>query len=213
MESASYLADVLAALKQEWPGNRTVNIVCHGHSVPAGYFQAPNVDSMNAYPHLLHRGLKERFPNAVINVIVTAVGGENSVAGAARFKRDVLRHRPDIVTLDYSLNDRGIGLEEARMAWVSMIEAAQERDIRVVLLTPTADTMADMDDPGDPLNRHADQVRALAEEYGVGLADSLKEFRAAVASGADLEDLMSQANHPNRRGHELVVTALLALFQ
>ena len=178
-----------------------------------GYFQTPKVDSLNAYPHLLHRGLKERFPNAVINVIVTAIGGENSVAGAARFKRDVLSHRSDIVTLDYSLNDRGIGLEEARMAWVSMIEAAQARDVKVVLLTPTADTTADMDDPGDPLNRHAEQVRALAEEYGVGLADSLKAFRAAVASGADLEDLMSQANHPNRRGHELVVAALLALFQ
>ena len=33
-----------------------------GHSVPAGYFAIPFVDTFNAYPHLLHLGLKQRFP-------------------------------------------------------------------------------------------------------------------------------------------------------
>ena len=102
----TYLADVSATLQKQWPDNRIVNIVCHGHSVPAGYFDTPVVDAFNAYPHLLHRGLKSRFPWAVINVIVTAIGGENSEAGAERFDRDVLSLRPDVVTIDYGLNDR-----------------------------------------------------------------------------------------------------------
>ena len=72
---ADYLADVVAVLKAQWPGNRTVNIVCHGHSVPSGYFATPVVDTFNAYPHLLHQGLKHRFPFAVVNVIVAAIGG------------------------------------------------------------------------------------------------------------------------------------------
>ena len=58
----TYLADILALLKKDWPDNRTVNIVCHGHSVPAGYFKTPTVDPMNSYPHLLHARLAERFP-------------------------------------------------------------------------------------------------------------------------------------------------------
>ena len=74
----TYLASICEILRQHWPDNRTVNIVCHGHSVPAGYFATPRVDTFHAYPHLLHRGLKERYPFAVINVIVTAIGGENS---------------------------------------------------------------------------------------------------------------------------------------
>ncbi|MFN2284460.1 MAG: SGNH/GDSL hydrolase family protein, partial [Anaerolineae bacterium] len=73
-DTATYLADIVAILKAHWPDNRTVNIVCHGHSVPAGYFATPMVDALNAYPHLLYRGLKQRFPFAVINVIVTARG-------------------------------------------------------------------------------------------------------------------------------------------
>ena len=78
----TYLSGVVTELTRQWPANRTVNIVCHGHSVPAGYFRTPVVDTFNAYPHLLHRGLKERFPYAVVNVIVTAIGGENSESGA-----------------------------------------------------------------------------------------------------------------------------------
>ena len=139
LNHVSYLADLRAELKGHWPENRTVTIVCHGHSVPAGYGATPFVDTFNAYPHLLHRGLKARFPFAVINVIVTAIGGENSAAGAERFERDVLMHRPDVVTIDYGLNDRGIGLEAASEAWGSMIERALAEGMRVVLLTPTWD--------------------------------------------------------------------------
>ena len=89
-DPATYLAALTNLLRVPWPKNRTINIVCHGHSVPAGYFKTPLVNTFNAYPHLLHVGLKQQFPNAVINVIVTAIGGEAADAGERRFGRDVL---------------------------------------------------------------------------------------------------------------------------
>jgi lysophospholipase L1-like esterase len=208
----SYLADILALLKTDWPENRAVNIVCHGHSVPAGYFETPVVDAMNAYPHLLRAGLAARFPHAVINVIVTAIGGETSEGGAARFEQEVLTHRPDVLTIDYGLNDRSIGLEKALTAWKRMIEKALARDIKVILLTPTGDLTANLDDPNDPLNQHAEQIRSLARNYRVGLADSFAFIKAVVQAGCPLADLMSQVNHPNRRGHEIVVGELLKWF-
>jgi acyl-CoA thioesterase I len=42
----NYLAPVAAKLEQVWPKNHLVNIVFHGHSVPAGYFKTPTVDSL-----------------------------------------------------------------------------------------------------------------------------------------------------------------------
>ena len=211
-DPTNYLAAVDAELAKSWPGNRTVQIVCHGHSVPAGYFKTPLVDTFNAYPHLLHRGLKERHPRAVMNVIVTAIGGENSVSGAARFERDVLSLRPDVVTIDYALNDRRVGLEKARTAWTEMITKAKAQNIRVILLTPTGDQSAKLDDPADPLNQHAEQIRRLAAEYEVGLVDSLAAFQQHVQDGGKLVDLMSQVNHPNRAGHDLVTRELLRWF-
>jgi len=211
-DRAQYLAEVVAALRAHWPENRTVNVVCHGHSVPAGYFATPMVDSLCAYPHLLHRGLKERFPFAVVNVIVTAVGGEESPTGAARFESEALCHRPDVVTIDYALNDRRVGPAAAEAAWRAMVEQALTRGARVILLTPTADVTQQPGraDAGD-LQRHAEQVRRLAGEYGVGLADSLAAFEAYCTAG-ELGDLLSWANHPNRAGHELVARELLRWF-
>ena len=210
----SYLADVIAVLHSPWPDNRTVNVVCHGHSVPAGYFATPMVDTFNAYPHLLHVGLKHRFPFSVANVIVTAIGGEVSESGAARFDADVLCHRPDVVTIDYGLNDRAIGLAKAQTSWRTMIDMAMSAGAKVVLLTPTMDatqrsTHADAD--RDELPRHAEQIRALALEFEVGLADSFDAFERYNQAG-DLSDLLSWSNHPNRNGHELVAREMLRWF-
>lgn len=107
------------------------------------------MDTFNAYLHLLHKELKERFPYAVINVIVTGIGGETSDGGAKRFEKDVMTHDPDIITIDYALNDRRIGLAKSKIAW---------------------------------------------------------------ASNGKLTDLMSQVNHPYRKGHDLVVEKLLEWF-
>ncbi|MBT3293678.1 MAG: SGNH/GDSL hydrolase family protein [Verrucomicrobia bacterium] len=213
-ETSSYLSELTGILRTHWPENRTVNIVCHGHSVPAGYFATPMVDTMHAYPHLLHAGLKHRFPFAVINVIVTAIGGEDSESGADRFERDVLCHRPDIITMDYGLNDRGMGLEKAHASWSRMIEAGLSSGAKLLLLTPTPDDTQASTYAGEDkqvLVEHADQIRALADQHAIGLADS---FDACLQYGSqqDLSDILSWSNHPNRFGHELVARELLRWF-
>ncbi len=211
----TYLIAVINELINPWPENRTVNIVCHGHSVPAGYLCTPIVDTLHAYPHLLLEGLKERFAFAVINVIVTAIGGENSESGAGRFEADVLSHQPEVVTIDYALNDRGMGLGKAELAWRRMIELALSRHVKVILLTPTHDVLTLR--TGNPqwsqeLPKHAEQVRRLAAEYGLGLADSYEAFNRYIASGGEVIDLLSHVNHPNRLGHQLVARELLRWF-
>ncbi|MCG3177735.1 MAG: hypothetical protein BIFFINMI_00055 [Phycisphaerae bacterium] len=211
----TYLTDVVRVLKTHWPDNRVVNIVCHGHSVPAGYFATPLVDTFNAYPHLLHASLKSRFPFAALNVIVSAIGGENSAAGASRFDDDVLGHRPDVATIDYGLNDRRLGLAKARDAWRSMIERCLARSVRVILLTPTPDTSALADPPADDwrkLLEHAAQIRELAAQFGLAMVDSLAMFQQRLDAGAALSDLLSWSNHPNRAGHEIVAAGLLRWF-
>lgn len=212
VDQRTYLAELVAEFNKTWPDNRTINIVVHGHSVPAGYFKTPDVRPFDAYPHLLHVALKDRYPHAVINVIVTAIGGENSVSGADRFEKEVLAHRPDLILIDYGLNDRRIGLDAAAEAWREMIRLSAASDIPVMLLTPTADTRADMQSDEDPLTQHAEQIRKLAQESGIALADSYAAVGAYIESGQDVVSIMSQVNHPNRKGHELVLAEILKWF-
>lgn len=213
IQDLHYLDFILDELAAHWPNNRTVNVVCHGHSVPAGYFATPYVNPFGAYPHLLHRLIKERFPFACVNVIVTAIGGENSVQGADRFERDVLIHKPDVLTIDYSLNDRGIGLEAACAAWEDMIRKALDRNIKVILCTPTWDnTYYAQNEDWDSLVRHAGQVRALADRYNVGLADSFSAFQRHVTCPEQLPEYLSHVNHPSEAGHRLAALEIAKYF-
>jgi lysophospholipase L1-like esterase len=148
----------------------------------------------------------------VINVIVTAIGGENSTQGAERFEKDVLIHRPDVLFIDYALNDRKIGLQQAGENMEKMIRMALQQKIKIILLTPSADVNVPLLQPHNELEQFADQIRGLTEKYGVGLADSYGRFRDAAAKGEDIHTFMAQSNHPNAKGHALIAEEILRYF-
>jgi len=209
---ADPFADLKRALQKTWPNNRQVRLVFHGHSVPAGYFRTPQVRRFDSYPMLVHQRLCECYPTAVIDVCTTAIGGEQSAQGAERFADDVLSLKPDVVFIDYGLNDRSIGLAAAEKAWRQMIEQALGRRVQVVLLTPTPDTREDIRSDEAVLARHAASIRKLGREYGVPVADSYAAFQKLARQSHDLTPWMSQSNHPNRKGHQVVADEILPLF-
>lgn len=206
-----YLSEIKKELKAVWPQNQTINIVFHGHSVPAGFWHDHEVHTLESYPHLVLKKLKEEFPYAVINVIVTAIGGENSQKGSLRFEKEVLVHRPDVLLIDYALNDRFLGLEKAKEAWEEMIKKALAQSIKVILVTPSPDQRVDLLEVGNPLEQHANQIRQLAKDYAVGLADPYAEFKKIAVQGK-LKDYMSHVNHPNLAGHEIIASTIWEWF-
>lgn len=207
-----YLDKIKSELTKKWPKNRTIKIITHGHSVPTGYFRSGRVETFGSYPHLLHQKLAELYPFAVINITPTGIGGETAVQGVKRFERDVLALNPDVVTIDYGLNDRGPGLEKSRKAWTKMIQMAKAKGVKVILLTPTGDLNAKIHDETDPLSQHAAQIRELAAEHQVGLVDSYACFGQYSKRTGNYKNIMSQGNHPNRHGHTLVAEQLTRWF-
>lgn len=211
-QSAPYLGEVITLLGKTWPDNRTVNLVFHGHSVPAGYFKTPVVNSSSSYPQLSLSLIRQKHPHAVTNAIVTAIGGEHSEDGQKRFASQVLTMRPDVVFIDYALNDRRIGIERASAAWSRMIEAAQALGVKVVLITPTPDTRENIKDEHAPLMAYAAMIRGLAGQYRTGLVDGYAAFRQKALAGESMEAYMSQSNHPNEAGHRVVADMIGEMF-
>ena len=211
--TSDYLNDLKIELQKKWPENRTINLVFHGHSVPAGYFKTPIVNTLESYPYLVLQELKAQYPYAVINVINTSIGGEDSKSGAQRFESDVLIHKPDLLFIDYALNDRRLEIDSAKVAWESMIQMALVADIKIILLTSSPDQKLDLKEDDTILDQHSNQIRALSEKYDIGLVESYALFKNEVNSGADLHSLMSQENHPNEKGHALITKGILEYFK
>ena len=203
-DPATYLKENVAEMMMS--GGPWYRIACHGHSVPGGHTVDPLMEIDTAYPMIWRRKLIRKFPFRGINVIVTAIGGENSPSGAERFERDVLALNPSIITIDYGVNDRDCGLEKAEAAWRQMIEQSLERQIKVLLHTPTFDVRPEKE---GTLKDHVRQIYDLANEYEVGLVDSYKAFTNHIESGGYSGELMSVAHHPNELGHELVARELM----
>jgi acyl-CoA thioesterase-1 len=210
--TSNYLSEIKKEFLKEWPNNRTINLVFHGHSVPAGYFKTPTVNTFDSYPFQVLKQLKEKYPFAVINVINTSIGGETSLSGQKRFEAEVLNHKPDILFIDYALNDRSIGLEDARKALEKMIESAKKEGIKIILLTPSPDLAVNLSHKDNELEKHSNQIKELAKKYNIGLADSYSIFKQLKADCDCIDDYMSQSNHPNAKGHSIIADEIIKYF-
>jgi lysophospholipase L1-like esterase len=212
-EIATYYLDSLKKeLKVKWPNNRTINLVFHGHSVPTGYTTGGVLDRLQSYPFRTLKKVNDFYPYSVVNIITTSIGGEQAEQGAKRFKDAVLIYKPDVLFIDYALNDRSIGLEKAKIAWEQMIEEALAYGTKVILLTPTPDLNEDITSNDSDLAKHSQQIRDLAKKYNVGLVDSYALFKK-LAETEPLKGYMSQNNHINQKGHQFVADAIFEYFK
>ena len=189
-----------------------MNFVFHGHSVPTGSLTRSVVDRLQSYPFRTLKKVNDYYPYSVVNIITTSIGGEKSEKGAKRFKDEVLIYKPDVLFIDYALNDRGIGLKRAKIAWEQMIEEALAYGTKVILLTPTPDLKEDISSDETKLAKHSKQIRALAKKYKIGLVDSYAVFKK-LAETEPLEGYMSQNNHINQKGHQFVADAIFEYFK
>lgn len=201
------------SMTRHWPKNRLICFVFHGHSVPAGYFRTPTIRRFDSYPVLFHKALCEISPSAVIDVCTTAIGGKNSQGGSKRFANDVLTMNPDVVFTDYGLNDREIGVEAAEKARRSMINQELRKQVKIVSLTRTPDSREDIRETNSPLARHTRSIRGPGGEFGLPVVNSYGAFRQLVFDGSEVSSFLSQPNHPNRKGHDLVADLILELFR
>jgi acyl-CoA thioesterase I len=121
--------------------------------------------------------------------------------------------KPDLIFIDYALNDRRQPTEKVEAAWLEMIAAAKKANVPVMLLTPTGDSSAKLDDPEDPLNLRAELIRKMAKEQGVLIADVFAAWKAEIAKGTPQTDILSQGNHPNLKGHTLAAETIFKAVQ
>ena len=91
------------------PRNGIPNAVARlsaGQSVRIAYFGG-SITTQKGWRVASRLWLQEQYPAAAIAEINAAFGGTGSDLGAFRLSQDVLRHTPDLVFVEFAVNDGG----------------------------------------------------------------------------------------------------------
>lgn len=111
---------------------------------------------------------RDRYPAATITEINAAIGGTGSDLGVYRFRQDVLSKSPDLVFVEFAVNDEGAEPIQIWRAMEGIIRQAWRQDPSIdicYVYTMVTDFAADYDKGLFPRATSADEM--LAAYYGV----------------------------------------------
>lgn len=74
--------------------------------------------------------LREKYPSATIEEINAAIGGTGSDLGVYRLEKDVLRFKPDLLFVEFAVNDGGTPSEKIRRAMEGIVRKTWAADPR-----------------------------------------------------------------------------------
>jgi lysophospholipase L1-like esterase len=205
-------------------GIRARRIVLLGDSVTYGYA----LD--RTYGQILGELLAARGRPAL--VVNAGINGNTTEQGRARFERDVLARRPDLVAIEYGLNDQAVRLYRDPAATAPLVprerfvenlrhfvRELRRRGIVAVLVTPnpmvwTPELARKNPDgpfvaPPDGGNRrlevYVEAIRTLAREENAPLVDFYRMYSAR----GSLDDLfLPDGVHPNEKAYGMNARAL-----
>lgn len=194
---------------------------------------------LSIYADILERELPEGGVEA--RVINAGVPSNTTADGRKRFEADVLARDPELVVIQFGINDAAVDVwkdppataprvalaqYEANLRW--FIDALQQRDITPILMSPNPMRWAEKTRklygraPYDPasadgfnvlLRDYAAAAKAVAADTGVPFIDVYGIFQAVDGEeGSSMDDLLLDGMHPNAAGHRLVANALMEVI-
>jgi lysophospholipase L1-like esterase len=205
-----------------------VTIVCWGDSVTAGgNASKPEL----RYVDLFAAGLRERFPNAKLEVRNISAGGSNSrqwldpekhpyknlhgAANPARFE-NVLNAKPDLVTIEF-VNDASMNAAQVDEAYGEILKRLEPTGAEVILITPHFTMWRMM---GFKTMRESEKrpyvlaLRDFAGKHNIALADASARWEHLWKEGLPYLTLLNNTiNHPDDRGHRLFAEELWKCFR
>ena len=156
------------------------------------------------YAYLVYEWWKKSFPNAAFSFVNGGIGGTTSHYGGARAWKDVLCYRPDIVTVDFSVND------DAN----EFFEETYEGTLRRLLAAPSAPAVVVLNNVFYDTGKNAqDYHNRIADHYGIPHVSIKDTVYPDVESGKIVRaDITPDNLHPNDKGHRLVADEICKLL-
>jgi lysophospholipase L1-like esterase len=219
-------------LMQDYTGlctNGPITIVAFGDSVTHGAFESGTFDYESVYWNRLKKKLHAVRSYTPVNVINAGIGGITAKDSLARMDKQVLAHDPDLVIVNFGLNDVHRPLEEYLGALGEIFRRCQAAGTDVIFLTPnmmntyvgeavapkhlkTAQRTAEIQNSGR-FDRYIAAAIALAGDMDVTVCDCYALWKERSKTEDTTKLLANGINHPIREMHELFAEELFrAIF-
>lgn len=130
-----------------------------------------------------------------VSYVNAGLSGTSSVLGVYRAERDLLSKNPDVIFLEYSVNDQGS--TEFQKSFESLCKKClmQENEPAVIVLVTRSESGGSCQD----------QMAKVAKNYDLGLISVDNAVSNAIRSGKmKWGDYGSDQYHPHKTGHQLV---------
>ncbi len=127
-----------------------------------------SITAQNGWRPKTLRWLQQRYPKAKISEINAAIGGTGSDLGVFRYQQDVLRHKPDLVFVEFAVNDGGAPPERIYKAMEGIVRKTWRQDPTIdicYVYTLHRGMRGDLDRGLCPRSASADEK--LADYYGI----------------------------------------------
>lgn len=179
----------------------SLTLACIGGSITQG-FSASSPEK--SWVSLTGAWFTRRFPLSRFTLINAGIGATTSLVGVHRLEEDVLSRGPDLLAVDFAVNDPA----ETRFA-----EAFESLLRETLSASPDTAVIALFMARREGMSARELQLRAC-ERLGVSALGFDSALEALLRSGqARWEDLEADEVHPNDRGHELVSSLLTGFLE
>ncbi|MGC8802847.1 MAG: SGNH/GDSL hydrolase family protein [Bacteroidales bacterium] len=172
----------------------TVTLVYLGGSITQGY--AASVEA-NRWANRVTAWWQSKFPSAHFSMINAGIGGTGSDIGMFRLRRDVLKYNPDLVIVEFSVND-------AQGTWAT---TSMEGLIRQLLMASghPAVMMLMLKQSNGTTAKASHEI--VGNYYKVPMISFADLIDAAVSQdGISLESIFVDGLHPNDVGMQYIAT-------
>ncbi len=223
-------SEAASAPGEEAPAGKPLTIVTLGDSTTA-----PR-GKLKIYAECLREDLPKR--GLKVDVLNAGIGGNSTSDAAKRFEKDVTSRHPDLVIIQFGLNDSTINVwkdppdtrsrvsQEKYLAQLEQwTETSRKANCHVILMTPNPMRWTpplvklygkppylpkDPDGLNVTLIPYVQGVRDLAKKHKVPLVDVYAEFQKhGKIEGQSVDGLLLDGMHPNDDGQRMIADLLI----
>lgn len=189
----------LAAAMKKAAAGEPITVAAIGGSITQGTISSGAKDSQmktkNCYAEIFFSWWRETFPNSEITVVNAGIGATDSYLGVHRVQEDVLDYHPDVVLIEYSVNDAGDNTYKVTYDNLVYKVATSEDAPAVMLLFMGQTNLASAQ------NQH----QMVGFNYGLPMVSYLNLLSDLFDAGRYTEkDLSGDVTHPSALGHAMV---------